>query len=125
MKTKKKHHSRLRAPVDDRYGASMYLRLCHRCLYLNEGSQHIEKCQKCESRFTVSPSFEKNFDPSSDFPNDEDPIQEALNDFESEKNEGNFQSSSESQDEPSDDSDTDEDNRNHPSQPISGLSVLW
>jgi len=126
MRKKKKHPSVRRRSIEDRLSPSMHLRLCHRCLYLNEGSKFIDKCQKCESRFTEAPAFEKDFNPDAEFQNQENPIQEALTDFDSEHasdeaNENTKETSAEQEDE----TEQDEDRTRKGMRPISGLSVLW
>ena len=101
----------------------MHLRLCHRCLYLNEGSKHIEKCYKCESQFTVTPAVENNLDPAADSSPEEDPIQEALTDFDSERVKGEEETQPKVQEDKQDDSE--EEGQTQQGYPISGLSVLW
>jgi hypothetical protein len=124
MRKKKKHLSSQRRSIDDRVGPSMFLRLCHRCLYLNEGTQSIDKCHKCESRFSEVRGFEKDFNPSADFDSQEHPIQEILNDFDSEQS-GTAEKHAEEDSDESDGISEQEKETRKRSRPISGLSVLW
>jgi hypothetical protein len=129
MKKRKSHRSQSRFVAEDKYSPSTYLRLCHRCLFLNEGSKDIEKCSRCESHFaefsSTNPAEYKNVD----FGSEEDPIQEAIVDFEAETVKGAEDESSEA----SSTKDSDEDDESEEGQreqkkrgtPISGLSVLW
>lgn len=121
MKKKKKHPSTSRVPIEDRVGTSMYLRLCHRCLFLNEGSKHIDKCHKCESRFSEAPGFEKNFNPDAEDHDEGNSIQEALRDFDAEKK----VEESDQEEDSEEDEESEEKKRDYQVQPISGLSVLW
>ena len=126
MKKRKSQHSPSRFVPEDKYSPSTYLRLCHRCLFLNESGQYIEKCTRCESSFA---EFSSN--PKADYKNldfeETDPIHEAIADFESERVRGGENWAQE----PSVESDEDDDVEGEQSirkkrgTPISGLSVFW
>ncbi|MSP19133.1 MAG: hypothetical protein EXR74_06135 [Bdellovibrionales bacterium] len=122
MKKLKSRHSRPRFLADDRGTPSMYLRLCHCCLFLNEGSQHIEKCTKCEIQFIEASILEGLTYSNNKIVLEEDPIQEALADFAIEKVDSeNREDHSDSDEE----FETEKETRTLAMQPISGLSVLW
>lgn len=122
MKKLKSRHSRPRFLADDRGTPSMYLRLCHCCLFLNEGSQHIEKCTKCEIQFIEASILEGLTYSNNKIVLEEDPIQEALADFATEKVESE---NAEDNLDPDEDFETEKESRTVPIHPISGLSVLW
>ena len=126
MKNRKIYRSSSRFVPEDKYSPSTYLRLCHRCLFLNESSRYIEKCVRCESSFAEFSSSKdanyKNFDI-----NEEDPVHEAIADFESEAIKGGEIEAEEQleQEEEEEDLDREERARKKRATPISGLSVLW
>ena len=52
MKSRERHKKHLLAPQPEFPSKSgLNLRLCHRCLYLNESPEEIKKCGRCESQF--------------------------------------------------------------------------
>lgn len=125
MKKRKSHRLAPRFLVEDKYSPSTYLRLCHRCLFLNEGSKYIEKCSRCESQFAEFSSTGKSDYKKIDFEHEEDPIHEAITDFDTDpisSEEGSVSVDSEEHD---DDSDEEEKEQKKRAYPISGLSVLW
>ena len=125
MKRLKSRHSGLRFVVEDKSSPNTYLRLCHRCLFLNESSQNILKCSRCESVFNSASAVEVDKDLNLEMGSDEDPIQEAIADFESEKASGSDDRRSPNSEEAADGHDSDEDGTESRVRPISGLSVLW
>jgi hypothetical protein len=126
MKRKKKsRHATLKFLVEDNYIPDTYLRLCHRCLFLNEDSKYIEKCSRCESQFLELSSDDTFSYKNDSLSTEEDPIQEALADFEAERVKDGEDLEEAEKDNSSDESDSEGQTRRHRLRPISGLSVLW
>lgn len=126
MKKRKNLRPNSRFLSEDKYSPSTYLRLCHRCLFLNESSRYIEKCVRCESDFAEFSSTKTADYKEMDF-NTENPVHEAIADFESEHAQRTPRSVR-SDDEPEDaqeDSEQEEKPQKRKGTPISGLSVLW
>lgn len=122
---KKSRHTALKFLVKDNYSPDTYLRLCHRCLFLNEDSKYIEKCSRCESQFMEFVGDNNTKYKEEEFESEEDPIQEALADFEAERVKDGEDLEGGAKEDSSEDSDSEGQNRRNRLRPISGLSVLW
>jgi len=125
MKKRKNHRSQSRFVAEDKYSPSTYLRLCHRCLFLNEGSKYIEKCARCDSHFAEFSSTNSEDYKNIDFGSEEDPIQESIVDFEAETVKGAEDTASEQDSGEDEESEGEQREQRKRGTPISGLSVLW